>query len=386
MYLPSSIPLKTMAHLLHAIENPKTLSLAPVESLAKKVDDLGLEKGLPLTVLEKSNQEHRAHTAELYAFLKAKGWVVNTEHKEDRLLVYFALRKLYQESFMRYGISDSSVLEIGAGELDERKESYLSQYWLKHPNWTYSDFFYTVEYCRLPAQRASLTLDLTEPLDVIPHTYKVIIGSNTLDCLPYYHFPQAFKNINKLLAEDGVFIHTADLLFNKLTFLLDCAEKEDCVVLPCDSQRVFRIHKADYDRILEENKEKLTEEERHFYKTWGNKSSYHQAIAIFEDKEKISKHFVSRIKTIFDSKVKTLYRHKRFPKKLKKAAVSAGFTVEMSAKQSAKYLYSKNLKVEGKYNGFHLMEGTLTLCEYIDLPTQSFLMAESIVFTAKRIK
>jgi hypothetical protein len=325
----------------------------------------------------------------LAPLLKEDSCEIAESHVRARTLSFFALRKIYHSNLNSWIAQCSAVLELGAGKLDENHKSYLSRYWPKHSNWTFSD---NEKHVGSKVKENYLAVDLEHPSKSISRTFKVIISSNVLDRLPYRNLNQAFDTIQELLAEDGCFIHVADLAFSYHAFADACADKENRIILCSEGyKKIYHVDKSDYERILKENKDKLTNEERSFYSMWGSYFSHEQARAIIQLAGISPESYVKRTQEIFKSSFKVSHRDKLFPKKLKKAAVKSGFKIRLCNYHSTILhdkieLSIKNPSGKGFLNELFLQKGCFTLMNNPVIKNGTTFHAESHLFVAERVR
>jgi hypothetical protein len=248
-----------------------------------------------------------------------------TEHRKN--LHEFITVNL-KDATAKYNLKEKNVLEIGAGNIKDN-ESFLSSK-LPHHSWTFSDFH---PEAAIEHPKQYIQLDLIETSSEVNSLFDCIVGSSVLDTLPYDKLQVAIQNIFQRLHANGLFIHYANLEFYGSTFI-DAIIKQypDCLFLPAGWHSLYKINKDDFQRILKEKANSLSQFEKIFFNFWGIQRSVVQGNAIwaFNGQNVDGKdHLFIRIKKIFSTNLEKISSNYLFVERLKQAAESQGFKIEM---------------------------------------------------------
>lgn len=297
---------------------------------------------------------------------------------EIRRLFKVALTDIYRQLFTP--TSSSSVLEIGSGKLNEQQESYLSQLFPTVASWTFSDVDKKAEQQQSLTSKKYIALDLTHPCpQALVGSFDYVVGCNVLDTLPYVDLKKAFKTISQLLKPgSGQFIHFADLNFYYDAFIDVCAHfDQETVLFPpakLNERGVYRISKHDYERILKERKNDLSNEEQNFLIEWGNQGPALQAVMIREIAINCLSvvQLAQRIQPLFSSVLESIVCSELFQDYLKKAVSENNLKEQLCKYVTARY--KRQREQTDNYNCLYLQEGCVYGVQDNNVPSDKVMV------------
>lgn len=278
--------------------------------------------------------------------LQKKGEIsgVGAKARLARTIYANLLQKIYSKVMGKHFLPSQSILEIGAGQ----QTSMLSHSSSKFTNWIASDFTYEPAEGMLARKKIQLDITQAPPADLLHH-FDGIVGNNVLDTLAYRDLSVAFENMGKLLKEEGMVVHFADLSFLAEAFVDACGDAENCVLLPAGPQikHMYRIDKADYEQVLRDKKNELTDEEWAFLSEWGQKSTQMQVAVLSRVQSVDFIHLAERVKKIFENSTMIILDNQAlFEKHLKESTQTAGWEIIQCT-------YSVDQDLKGKTKGDH---------------------------------
>lgn len=289
------------------------------------------------------------------------GWPSYENSSRLREIFKTPLTNLYKQLFQP--TSSSSILEIGAGQLNEQQHSYLSQLFPHLTSWTFSDVVQKAEHYQLSTSKRCIALDLTQPcLESLIGSFDYIVGNNVLDTIPYADLEKAIKTIGQLLKPGrGQFIHFADLNLYSDAFIDACMKfDENNVFLPSQNIKasyILCVSKSEYERILQEQKDSLSDEEYRFFIEWGQQGPALQAMSIHEiilNKFSVIQ-IAQRIRFLFKPVLQKVKRNQLFEEYLKKAIHENNLEIHSCTNEAATYKREKNCGED--YNVLRLQNG-----------------------------
>lgn len=280
-------------------------------------------------------------------------------------------------------LRNKNILEIGCGKI-EKNCSYLSSFFPEH-SWTFSDFY--------PAPSHNLKYikwDLTDNSAKIDDQFNSIVGCGVLDTVPYSSLSKIFQKFSLMLKPNDTCIHFSDLAFHLNQFYDRVIEQNpNCVFLPHRdyTNKINKIKKADFNKILKENANLLSPHEMHYWKFWGEQRPVLQAITIYDSCKEFglsdTRNLCQRTTEIFSSSLETVESDIMFPKELKFAAENNGFTVDVCEFRS--HVVATNLP-EGEVCNYELYSpGYYKYFDCLALdPTIKIFNAKVHVFVARK--
>lgn len=160
-----------------------------------------------------------------------------------------ALKIIFKKVATTWMCTSRKILEIGAGELDAKRNSHFMNLLPKNVRGFVlpTDISYVDPMHRLDSLQTDVST-LSNSFET--NSFKTIIGACVLDTLPINALPQALKEIRQILEDKGTLLHIRDRepLVNTL---FDAFLTEDCIFFP------FYDHEVHFKGIKTISKETL---------------------------------------------------------------------------------------------------------------------------------